>query len=68
MGIERAYGPDHFRKRAEEMRTKADNCEHLATRNTLLRAALAFDELARSAERISTVRKLNPPFQEAGET
>jgi hypothetical protein len=38
MGIERAYRPEHWRKRAEEMRAKADNCEHRQTRNTLLRA------------------------------
>ncbi|WP_439399240.1 hypothetical protein ACRQ5Q_17795 [Bradyrhizobium sp. PMVTL-01] len=47
MGIERKYSPKYFRDRAAEFRAKADNCEHEQTRQTLSKAAQAFDELAR---------------------
>ena len=56
MGLERSFTPEHFRKRAEEFRTKADECKHSKSRESLLRAARAYDELAREAEKIRTLK------------
>lgn len=56
MGIERTFSPEHSRKRAEEFRTKADNLEHRESRDTLVRAAKAYDDLARRAEEVRTLR------------
>ena len=57
MGIERSFTPDHFRKRAEEFRTKADECQHRESRNTLLKAARTYDDLARNAAKIRTLKE-----------
>ena len=54
MGLERSFTPEYFRRRAEEFRTKADNCEHAKSRDTFLRAARAYDALALQAEKIRT--------------
>jgi hypothetical protein len=58
MAIERTHHPEYWRKRAEEMRTKADNCEHEQSRLTLLRAAAAYDRIAERAKRAWTVPEL----------
>ncbi|MBR0939388.1 hypothetical protein [Bradyrhizobium jicamae] len=52
MGIERSFPPEHFRKRAEEMRAKADNCEDKGARAGLLRAAASYDQMAKNSELI----------------
>jgi hypothetical protein len=57
MGFERNFSAGYFRKRAEEFRTKADNCEHEQSRNTLLNVAKTYDTLAHRAERIRAVSK-----------
>ncbi|QOZ71115.1 hypothetical protein [Bradyrhizobium arachidis] len=56
MGIERNYSPKYFRERAEEFRAKAANCEHNQTKETLRRVAESYDDLARRAERVRTVK------------
>lgn len=58
MTIERMHTPKHWRMRAEEFRTKADNCEHVETKETLRKAAKAYDDLARRAEQIRTIQDL----------
>lgn len=55
MGIERSHTPDYFRKRAEEFRAKADNCQIERAKDALLKAARQYDQLARRAETIRTV-------------
>jgi hypothetical protein len=55
MTIERTHSPKYWRNRAEEMRAKADNCGRGQTRDTLLRAAAAYDQLAKSATRNHSV-------------
>ena len=57
MGIERSYSPAYFRKRAEEFRTKADNCENREAFDALSKIAQSYDELARSAEKIRTAKE-----------
>ena len=42
--------------RAEEFRTKADNCEHSEAKESLRKVAKTYDELARGAEKIRTVQ------------
>lgn len=54
MTVERMHPPRYWRMRAEEFRTKADNCEQARTRESLRKAAKAYDDLARSAEQIRT--------------
>lgn len=56
MGIEVQHPPKYWRMRADEFRAKADNCEHKEARESLRKAAKAYDQLARSAEQISTVQ------------
>ncbi|MCK1723326.1 hypothetical protein [Bradyrhizobium sp. 141] len=56
MGIERMHPPKYWRLRAEEFRTKADNCEHHQTKESLRKVAKTYDELARRAEHIRTVQ------------
>jgi hypothetical protein len=56
MGIERMHSPKYFRTRAEEFRTKADNCEHRDTRESLRRVAENYEQLARCAERVRTAQ------------
>ncbi|MBB4256026.1 MULTISPECIES: hypothetical protein [unclassified Bradyrhizobium] len=56
MGIERMHPPSYWQMRAEEFRTKADNCEHPETRKSLRNAAKTYEELARRAEQIRTVQ------------
>ena len=58
MGIERSYSPEHFRRRAEQFRAKAESCGHGETRDVLLKAAARFDELARRAEKIRGLQEL----------
>jgi hypothetical protein len=52
MGIERSFPPDYFRKRAEEMRAKADNLTGRQSKQTLLKAAKSYDKMADNAEKI----------------
>ncbi|MEK9284581.1 MULTISPECIES: hypothetical protein [unclassified Bradyrhizobium] len=56
MPIERMYSPKYWRMRAEEFRTKAGNAEHSQTKESLLKVAQNYEELARRAEKIHTVR------------
>jgi hypothetical protein len=56
MAIELTHLPKYWRMRAEEFRTKADNCEHSQTKESLRKAAKAYDELARLAEQVRTVQ------------
>ncbi len=58
MGIERSYSPEHFRKRAEQFRAKAESSGHGETRDALLKAAMRFDELARRAENVRSFEDL----------
>ena len=59
MGAERMHPPRYWRMRAEEFRTKADNCEYPETRDVLRKVAQNYDELARRAARICTVESLD---------
>ncbi|WP_368507388.1 hypothetical protein [Bradyrhizobium lupini] len=59
MGTERMHPPRYWRMRAEEFRTKADNCEYPETRDVLRKVAQNYDELARRAARICTVESLD---------
>jgi hypothetical protein len=58
MAIERMHGPNYWRKRAEEFRIKAENMGDPEARESLVRIALYYDELARRAEQIRTVQDL----------
>ncbi|MBW5436207.1 hypothetical protein FXB41_16080 [Bradyrhizobium canariense] len=78
MGAERMHPPRYWRMRAEEFRTKADNCEYPETRDVLRKVAQNYDELARRAARICTLESLDelrggdPPtpsrFDRSGQT
>lgn len=57
MGIERMHPPHYWQMRAEEFRTKADNCEHPEARRSLRNVAKTYEELARRAEQIRTVQE-----------
>ena len=52
--VRRAYSR-HWRMRAEEFRTKADNCELERTKRALNKVAATYEALAGRAERIRTV-------------
>jgi hypothetical protein len=52
MGIERMHSAKYWRMRAEEFRTKADNCEYRRTRDSLRQVADNFEELARRAQQM----------------
>jgi len=56
MAIELTHSPKYWRMRAEEFRTKADNCEHSEAKESLRKVAKSYDELARRAEKIRTVQ------------
>ena len=58
MQIERMHPPRYWLMRAEEFRTKSDNAEHRETRETLLKVAQQYEELARRAAIIRTVQDL----------
>lgn len=57
MAIERMHPPRYWRLRAEEFRTKADNCEHSETRRSLRKVAESYEQLARCAEQIRTAEE-----------
>ncbi|OSI19539.1 hypothetical protein [Bradyrhizobium canariense] len=63
MGVERMHSPKYWRMRAEEFRTKADNCEFPQTRETLRQVAENYEQLARSAEQVVTLEELDEAFQ-----
>ncbi|OSJ20028.1 hypothetical protein BST63_00275 [Bradyrhizobium canariense] len=63
MGVERMHSPKYWRMRAEEFRTKADNCEFPQTRETLRQVAENYEQLARSAEQVVTLAELDEAFQ-----
>lgn len=46
------YPPQYWRKRAEQFRSKAENCVNNQTRDTLRKVAKHYDQLARLAETI----------------
>jgi len=50
------HPPKYWRMRAEEFRTKADNCEHQHPKESLRKVAKTYDELVRRAEKIRTVQ------------
>ncbi|MCP3389600.1 hypothetical protein NLM27_12525 [Bradyrhizobium sp. CCGB12] len=52
MGIERMHTPKYWRMRAEEFRTKADNCELEQTRRALNKVAATYEALAERAGQI----------------
>lgn len=56
MGIERMHPPRYWRMRAEEFRTKADNCDFEQTRRSLRKVAATYEALAKRAEQIRTVQ------------
>lgn len=56
MGVEKTHTPEYWRMRAEEFRTKADRCQDSESRESLRKAAKAYDQLARSAEQIRIVQ------------
>lgn len=56
MGIERIRPPKYWRMRAEEFRTKADNCEFPETRESLRKVAKTYEVLASRAEKIRPVQ------------
>ena len=58
MSIELTHSAKYWRMRAEEFRTKADNCEHRPAKEALRKAARSYDELARRAEKIRTVHNV----------
>jgi hypothetical protein len=51
------HTPDYWRKRAEQFRTKSENCESDQTREFLGKVAATFEDLARLAEQIRTLKK-----------
>ncbi|WOH60272.1 hypothetical protein [Bradyrhizobium sp. BWC-3-1] len=59
MGIERMRPPKYWRMRAEEFRTKPDNCQFPETRDTLRKVAENYEELARRAEQVVTLAELD---------
>jgi len=65
MGVERMHPPKYWRMRAEEFRTKADNCKFLETKATLLEVANNYDELAKRAEQIVTISELDERTSQA---
>jgi len=65
MGIERMHPPKYWRMRAEEFRTKADNCKLPQTRDSLLRVTENYDAIARSAEQLRNVDE-RPGRSDAG--
>lgn len=56
MGIERMRPPKYWRMRAEEFRTKADNCEFPETRESLRKVAKTYEVLASRAEKSDPCR------------
>jgi len=58
MGIERTYAAKYFRKRAEEFREKADNCQIDQTKRALRKVAATYEALANRAEQIRAARDL----------
>ncbi|AMA59387.1 MULTISPECIES: hypothetical protein [unclassified Bradyrhizobium] len=64
MGIERMHPPRYWLMRAEEFRTKADACEFAETRDTLLKIAQNYLDLARRAKRIRTVDDLDAQMRQ----
>lgn len=58
MGIERQHTPQYWRNRAEEFHAKADSAEHRQTKETMRKAAQVYEDLARRAEQIRTMRDL----------
>ncbi|MCP3401537.1 hypothetical protein [Bradyrhizobium sp. CCGB20] len=59
MGVERHRPPKYWRMRAEEFRAKADNAEHPPVKASLRKVAETYEELARRAEKIRTIRDVD---------
>jgi len=58
MGVKRMRSPKYWRMRAEEFRTKADNCQLPQIKATLGEVANNYDQLARCAEQVVTLADL----------
>ena len=58
MEIGQTRSSRYWRMRAEEFRTKAENCEYAQTREALRNVAKRFEELARCAEKFETAKKM----------
>lgn len=52
MAIERLHSPKYWLMRAEEFRTKADNCQLPETKAALRQVAKNYEDLARQAKQI----------------
>ncbi|MCK1427451.1 hypothetical protein [Bradyrhizobium sp. 87] len=52
MGVERMHSPKYWRMRAEEFRTKADNCEFPDTAAALRQVAKNYEDIARQAQQL----------------
>ena len=51
------HTPDYWRKRAEQFRTKSENSESDQTREFCGKLAATYEDLARLAEQIRTLKK-----------
>lgn len=56
-GIAHMHSPKYWRMRAEEFRSKADNCEIEESKQSLRNVANNYEELARQAEALEDVKK-----------
>jgi len=52
MGVERIHSPKYWLMRAEEFRTKADNCQLPETAAALRQVAKNYEDIARQAQQL----------------
>ncbi len=63
MGIECSYSPEHFRKRAEQFRAKAESSSHGETRDALLKpqcGSMSLHVAPRTSAALRTWRSSRP--------